>query len=59
MITNEISKNLHVNILSISFTSNDSIFEGKMVVKVKNLSILNKLIERLEKIDGIDKVKRQ
>ncbi|PKG43002.1 RelA/SpoT family protein [Psychroflexus sp. MES1-P1E] len=59
MITNEISKNLHVNILSISFTSNDCIFEGKMVVKVKNISILNKLIERLEKIDGIDKVKRQ
>jgi guanosine-3',5'-bis(diphosphate) 3'-pyrophosphohydrolase len=59
IITNEISKNLHVNILSISFTSNDCIFEGKMVVKVKNISILNKLIERLEKIDGIDKVKRQ
>ena len=59
VITNEISKNLHVNILSISFTSNDCIFEGKMVIKVKNISILNKLIERLEKIDGIDKVKRQ
>jgi GTP pyrophosphokinase len=59
IITNEISKNLNVNILSISFTSTDGIFEGKMVVKVKNISILNKLIERLEKIDGIDKVKRQ
>jgi GTP pyrophosphokinase len=59
IITNEISKNLNVNILNISFTSNDGIFEGKLVVKVKNISILKKLIERLEKIDGIDKVKRQ
>lgn len=59
VITNEISKNLHVNILNIAFSSNDGIFEGKLVVKVKNNSILSKLIERLEKIDGIDKVKRE
>lgn len=59
VITNEVSKNLNVNILSISFSSNDGVFEGKMVVRVKNISILNKLIERLEKIDGIDKVKRE
>lgn len=59
IITNEISKNLHVNILNIAFSSNDGIFEGKLVVKVKNISILTKLIERLEKIDGIDKVKRE
>ncbi|MBZ9778141.1 RelA/SpoT family protein [Psychroflexus sp. CAK8W] len=59
IITNEISKNLHVNILSIAFSSNDGIFEGKLVVKVKNNSILTTLIERLKKIDGIDKVKRE
>jgi GTP pyrophosphokinase len=59
VITNEISENLHVNIISIAFSSNDGVFEGKLVVKVKNLSILNKLIERLKKIDGIDKVKRE
>ncbi len=59
IITNEISENLHVNIISIAFSSNDGVFEGKLVVKVKNISILNKLIERLKKIDGIDKVKRE
>ncbi|MBZ9627554.1 RelA/SpoT family protein [Psychroflexus sp. CAK57W] len=59
VITNEISKNLNVNILSIAFSSNDGVFEGKLVVKVKNISILSKLMERLGKIDGIDKVKRE
>ncbi|WP_019038057.1 RelA/SpoT family protein [Psychroflexus tropicus] len=59
VITNEISKNLHVNILSIAFSSNDGVFEGKLVVKVKNKSILITLMERLKKIDGIDKVKRE
>ena len=59
VITNEISKNLHVNILSIAFSSNDGVFEGKLVVKVKNKSILSTLMERLKKIDGIDKVKRE
>ncbi|SDG61060.1 RelA/SpoT family protein [Psychroflexus sediminis] len=59
VITNEISKNLNVNILNIAFSSNDGVFEGKLVVKVKNISILTKLMERLEKIDGIDKVKRE
>ena len=59
VITNEISKNLHVNILNIAFSSNDGVFEGKLVVKVKNISILNTLMDRLKKIDGIDKVKRE
>ncbi|MFD0932872.1 RelA/SpoT family protein [Psychroflexus salinarum] len=59
IITNEISKNLNVNILNIAFSSNDGVFEGKLVVKVTNNSILTTLIERLKKIDGIDKVKRE
>lgn len=59
VITNEISKNLNVNILSIAFSSKAGVFEGKLIVKVKNSSILTKLIERLEKIEGIDKVKRE
>lgn len=59
VITGEISKNLNVNILNIAFSSNDGVFEGKLVIKVKNNSILTTLIERLKKIDGIDKVKRE
>ena len=58
-ITDIISKSLNVNIHSLTFTSKDGVFEGAIVVKVKNLTILNTLIQRLKKIDGIDKVTRE
>lgn len=58
-ITKEISNNLHVDMRSISFESNESVFEGKITVIVKNNSILKKLMERLKKIEGIDKVTRE
>lgn len=58
-ITKEISNNLHVNMQSISFESNQSVFEGRITVIVKNKTILKKLIDRLKKIRGIDKVTRE
>ncbi|WP_127846332.1 RelA/SpoT family protein [Psychroflexus aestuariivivens] len=58
-ITDIISKSLNVNIHSLTFTSKAGVFEGAIVVKVKNLTILNTLIQRLKKIDGIDKVTRE
>lgn len=58
-ITKEISKNMHVNMRSIAFQSNESVFEGKITVIVKNNSILKKLMEHLKKIKGIDKVTRE
>jgi GTP pyrophosphokinase len=57
-ITNIISENMHVNMKSISFESNDGIFSGKINVVVKNNTIIKKLLEKLKKINGIDKVTR-
>lgn len=57
-ITSLISENMHVNMKSISFTSDDGVFTGKITVQVKNQTMLKKLIDRLKKINGIDKVTR-
>ncbi|TXE09516.1 bifunctional (p)ppGpp synthetase/guanosine-3',5'-bis(diphosphate) 3'-pyrophosphohydrolase [Gelidibacter salicanalis] len=57
-ITKVISSNMHVNMKSISFQSDDGIFSGKINVIVKNSTMLKKLMENLKKINGIDKVSR-
>ena len=49
---------MHVNMKSISFESNDGLFSGKINVVVKNNTIIRKLLEKLKKINGIDKVRR-
>ena len=57
-ITKLISENMHVNMKSISFSSDDGIFSGKITVEVTNHTMLKKLIDKLKKINGIDKVTR-
>ncbi|MBF8149451.1 bifunctional (p)ppGpp synthetase/guanosine-3',5'-bis(diphosphate) 3'-pyrophosphohydrolase [Winogradskyella sp. F6397] len=57
-ITKLISGNMHVNMKSISFSSDDGIFTGKITVQVKNQAMLKKLIDKLKQINGIDKVTR-
>ncbi|BAO74497.1 RelA/SpoT family protein [Winogradskyella sp. PG-2] len=57
-ITNLISQNMHVNMKSISFSSDDGVFSGKITVQVKNQTMLKKLIDKLKEINGIDKVTR-
>ena len=57
-ITKIISENMHVNMKSISFDSDDGLFSGKINVVVKNKTLLKKLLDRLKKINGIDKVTR-
>jgi GTP pyrophosphokinase len=57
-ITSVVSENMNVNMKSISFESNDGLFSGKINVIVKNNTIINKLLRRLKKINGIDKVRR-
>lgn len=57
-ITKVISENMHVNMSSISFQSNDGIFSGKINVSVKNKTLLKKLMDNLKKINGIEKVTR-
>lgn len=46
------------NIKSININTNDSTFEGSVVVYVNNLEHLNNLIDRLKKLKGVYKVER-
>jgi GTP pyrophosphokinase len=57
-LTRVISNNMHVNIQSISLSSDAGIFKGQLIVIVQNNTILKKLTDNIKKIDGIDKVTR-
>jgi GTP diphosphokinase / guanosine-3',5'-bis(diphosphate) 3'-diphosphatase len=57
-LTKIISSNMHVNIQSISLSTEAGIFKGKVAVIVKNNAMLKRLTENIKKIDGIDKVTR-
>jgi guanosine-3',5'-bis(diphosphate) 3'-pyrophosphohydrolase len=57
-ITKIISENMHVNMKSLNFESDDGMFSGKINVVVKNNTLLKKLLEKLKKINGIDKITR-
>ncbi|WP_298239256.1 RelA/SpoT family protein [uncultured Algibacter sp.] len=57
-ITEIISSNMHVNMKSLSFETDDGLFSGKINVIVKNNTMLKRLQEKLKKINGIDKVTR-
>ncbi|MFV8282681.1 RelA/SpoT family protein [Christiangramia marina] len=58
-ITKEISSNLGVNTKNLNFDSSDGIFNGRITLVVKNNNNLNTIIQRLKKINGIDKVSRE
>jgi len=57
-VTKVISNNHSINMKKVLFESNDGVFNGKVVVVVKNITILNNLMRNLKKINGIDKVTR-
>jgi GTP pyrophosphokinase len=57
-VTRIISNNMHVNIYSLNISGGEGIFEGKIAVGIKNNQQLKKLIEKLKKIQGINKVVR-
>ena len=57
-LTKVISSNMHVNIQSISLSSEAGIFKGQVAVIVQNNTILKRLTDNIKKIDGIDKVSR-
>ncbi|MFL1013488.1 RelA/SpoT family protein [Flavisericum labens] len=57
-ITTVVSENMHVNMKSVSFESHDGLFSGKINVVVKNNTMIRKLLDKLKKINGIDKVTR-
>ena len=57
-ITKVISSNMNVNMKSISFDTNGGLFNGKIKVVVKNNTVVDKLMQNLKKINGIEKVNR-
>ena len=57
-LTKVVSNNMHVNMRKISFETNDGLFTGNITVSVKNKKTIDKLIDNIKKINGIDRVKR-
>jgi len=58
-ITKLISSSLNINIKKMHFDTEGNTFKGKITLKVKTKNILDKLILRLKKINGIEKVARE
>ena len=57
-ITKLISGNMNVNIKSIKFDTDSGTFNGEIAVEVNNNNFVTKLMNRLQKINGIEKVSR-
>jgi guanosine-3',5'-bis(diphosphate) 3'-pyrophosphohydrolase len=57
-VTRIISTSLKVNMRSITVDSNDGFFEGQIMVFVNDTDHLNKLIQRLSKVNGVLQVER-
>ena len=57
-VTRIISSSSGVNLHSINISSDEGIFDGKISLSVKNSSQLNKLIKRIQKVEGVKKVER-
>ena len=57
-ITKVVSENMNVNIKNINFDTDGGIFNGQIAVEVNTNNFVEKLMERLQKINGIEKVYR-
>lgn len=57
-ITQIISNEHNVNMRSISFTTNDGIFEGNMTVMVYDTEHLRSLMRKFEQVEGVQRVTR-
>ena len=57
-LTKIISDNMDVFINSINISGNDGVFEGKLALTIQNKTQLNKLIQKIEKVDGVTEVER-
>ncbi len=58
-VTRMISNNSNININKINFDTNDQFFTGVIHVSVQNINILNKLVQNLARVNGIDKIVRE
>ncbi|MBC7447983.1 MAG: bifunctional (p)ppGpp synthetase/guanosine-3',5'-bis(diphosphate) 3'-pyrophosphohydrolase [Hymenobacteraceae bacterium] len=57
-VTRIISTSLKVNMRSITVDSNDGLFEGRLVVYVNDTAHLDRLIHRLQRVNGVLLVER-
>jgi GTP pyrophosphokinase len=57
-ISDVISKDLQVNMRSISIESNDGMFDGHITLFVKDTQHLEGLIRKLKKVKGVLNIKR-
>jgi GTP pyrophosphokinase len=57
-ITNVISENMNINIRKLNLETDGGIFKGNIIISVKTNNLVNKVIEKLKKLNGIEKVKR-
>ena len=57
-VTRIISSSMNVNIYSLNISGGEGLFEGKIAVGINNNQQLKKLIDRIKKVEGIEKVVR-
>jgi GTP pyrophosphokinase len=57
-LTDIISKQENVNMKSISFETEDGVFEGKLKVMVFDTEHLEQLIRKFEAVEGVQRVSR-
>ena len=57
-LTRIISEAWNVNIKGLVMESNNGLFEGSLMVYISNAEYLNKLIQNIEKVEGIERVAR-
>ena len=57
-LTSVVSKKLKVNMRSISFDTQDNVFDGRMTVYVESTGELKRLIVELKSVQGVHDVKR-
>lgn len=58
-ITQILSNESNVNMKSISFDTEDGVFEGKMTVMVYDLEHLISLMQKFEQVEGVQRVERK
>ncbi|MAV00422.1 MAG: RelA/SpoT family protein [Flavobacteriaceae bacterium] len=57
-ITNIISENMNINMRKLNLETDSGIFKGNIIISVKTNNLVTKLIDKLKKLNGIEKVKR-
>ena len=58
-VTRVISNNMNVDIFKLNFDTEEGLFNGSISVGIKNSATLDKLVNNLLKLNGIEKVARE